>query len=176
MIKPPKVLSQIQIDTSLSHEEEEKLKRFLESNQGVLEWEEGSAAGIDERVIKHKLNVRKDIKPVRQKKRNFRSERDQVIHEEVQRLLKLGYIREVYYPEWIANVMLVPKTGWGAMAYVFTNLNKAYPKDSYLLPRIDLLVDSTSGCERLSMLDAYQGYNQITLAKKNQEKTSFITE
>ncbi|KAL0428261.1 UNVERIFIED_CONTAM: Polyprotein P3 [Sesamum latifolium] len=74
-------------------------------------------------------------------------------------------------------MVLVPKAGgkW-RMCVDFTDLNKACPKDSYSLPRIDLLVDSTSRCERLSMLDAYQGYNQIKLAVRNQEKTSFITE
>ncbi|KAL0404552.1 UNVERIFIED_CONTAM: Polyprotein P3 [Sesamum radiatum] len=62
------------------------------------------------------------------------------------------------------------------MCVDFTDLNKPCPKDSYPLPRIDLLVDSTLGCERLSMLDAYQGYNQIKLAKEDQEKMSFITD
>ncbi|KAL0444418.1 UNVERIFIED_CONTAM: Retrovirus-related Pol polyprotein from transposon opus [Sesamum latifolium] len=95
----------------------------------------------------------------------------------MQWLLKLGYIREIYYPEWISNVVLLPKPGgkW-RMCVDFTDLNKACPKDSYPLPRIDLLVDSTSGSERLSMLDAYQGYNLIKLAKNDQEKTNFITE
>ncbi|KAL0456023.1 UNVERIFIED_CONTAM: Polyprotein P3 [Sesamum latifolium] len=62
------------------------------------------------------------------------------------------------------------------MCVDFTDLNKVCPKDSYPLPRIDLLVDLTSGCERLSMLDAYQRYNQIKLDVRDQEKTSFITE
>ncbi|KAL0461342.1 UNVERIFIED_CONTAM: Polyprotein P3 [Sesamum latifolium] len=104
-------------------------------------------------------------------------EKNLIIHQEVERLLKAGHIREVRYPDWIANVVLVPKPGgkWH-MCVDFTDLNKACPKDLYPLPRIDQLVDSTAGCERLSMLDAYQGYNQIKLAKEDHEKTSFITE
>ncbi|KAL0305109.1 UNVERIFIED_CONTAM: Retrovirus-related Pol polyprotein from transposon opus [Sesamum calycinum] len=58
----------------------------------------------------------------------------------------------------------------------FTDLNKACPKDPFPLPRIDILVDSTSGCEMLSFLDAYQGYNQIPLAPEDQEKASFVTD
>ncbi|KAL0434053.1 UNVERIFIED_CONTAM: Retrovirus-related Pol polyprotein from transposon gypsy [Sesamum latifolium] len=62
------------------------------------------------------------------------------------------------------------------MCINFTNLNRAYPKDSFPLPRIDALIDSTSGCELMSFLDAFQGYNQIRLALEDQEKNSFITE
>ena len=57
----------------------------------------------------------------------------------------------------------------------FTNLNKACPKDSYPLPRIDQLVDSTAGHKLLSFMDAFSGYNQIRMDEVDQEKTSFIT-
>ncbi|KAL2240234.1 UNVERIFIED_CONTAM: Retrovirus-related Pol polyprotein from transposon [Sesamum indicum] len=58
----------------------------------------------------------------------------------------------------------------------YTDLNKACPKDPYPLPRIDLLVDSTAGCALFSMMDAYQGYHQIFMAKGDAEKTAFVTE
>lgn len=58
----------------------------------------------------------------------------------------------------------------------FIDLKNACPKDSNPLPRIDLLVDSTSECELMRFWNAFQGYNQITLAYENQEKTSFVTE
>ena len=57
----------------------------------------------------------------------------------------------------------------------FTDLNKACPKDSYPLPRIDKLVDSTIGNQLLSFVDAFSRYNQIKMDKADQEKTSFIT-
>ena len=56
----------------------------------------------------------------------------------------------------------------------FTNLNKACPKDSFPLPRIDQLVDSTAGYKLLSFMDAFSGYNQIRMAEEDQEKTTFI--
>ncbi|KAL0415447.1 UNVERIFIED_CONTAM: hypothetical protein Slati_3376600 [Sesamum latifolium] len=61
------------------------------------------------------------------------------------------------------------------MCIDFRDLNKACPKDFYPLPRIDQLVDSTSSCELLSMMDASQGYHQIMLAPEDQKKVSFIT-
>ncbi|XP_022877090.1 uncharacterized protein LOC111395342 [Olea europaea var. sylvestris] len=58
----------------------------------------------------------------------------------------------------------------------FTDLNKACPKDSYPLPRINNLVDSTSGHKLYSFLDAFSGYHQILMAKEDQEKTSFMAD
>ena len=58
----------------------------------------------------------------------------------------------------------------------FTDLNKACPKDSFPLPRIDQLVDVTAGHELLSFMDAYSGYNQIRMNKADEEKTAFTTD
>ena len=87
-----------------------------------------------------------------------------------------GFIREVYYPEWRANVVLVKKAnGKWRMCVDFTDLNKACPKDSFPLPRIDQLMDSTAGHKLLTFMDAFSGYNQIKMAEEDQEKTAFIT-
>ncbi|KAL0423218.1 UNVERIFIED_CONTAM: Retrovirus-related Pol polyprotein from transposon gypsy [Sesamum radiatum] len=91
-------------------------------------------------------------------------------------MLQAGYIRPVQYPEWLANVVVPKPNGKWRLCIDFTDLNKACPKDPFPLPRIDILVDSTSGCEMLSFLDAYQGYNQIPLAPEDQEKASFVTD
>ena len=61
------------------------------------------------------------------------------------------------------------------MCVDFTDLNRACPKDSYLLPQIDILVDSMEKHQLLSFMDAFSGYNQIRLDEADQEKTSFIT-
>ena len=132
--------------------------------------------GIDPSVITHHLNVYPSSKPVRQKKRVFASERDNAIKEEVQKLAIVKFIQEVYYSDWLANVVMVKKTnGKWRLCLDFTDLNKACPKDSYPLPRIDQLVDSTAGHKLLSFMDAFSGYNQIKMDKADQEKTSFIT-
>ena len=57
----------------------------------------------------------------------------------------------------------------------FTNLNKVCPKDSYPLPQINVLVDSTARHQLLSFMDAFSSYNQIKQDKTDQEKTSFVT-
>ena len=76
----------------------------------------------------------------------FAPERDNAIKEEVQKLTLAKSIWEVYYPDWLANVGIVKKAkGKWRMCVDFTDLNKACPKDSYPLPHIDQLVDSTAG-------------------------------
>ena len=132
--------------------------------------------GIDPSVITHQLNMYPSSKLVRQKKRVFAPEQDKAIKEEVQKLISTQFIREVYHLDWLANVMMVKKAnGKWRKCIDFTDLNKAYPKDSYPLPRIDQLVDSTAGHQLLSFMDAFSGYNQIKMDEANQEKTSFIT-
>ena len=61
------------------------------------------------------------------------------------------------------------------MCVDFTDLNRACPKDSFPLPRIDQLVDFTTGHKLLTFMDAFSGYNQIKMAEEDQEKTTFIT-
>ena len=75
----------------------------------------------------------------------------------------------------LVNVVMVKKTnGKWRMCVDFTDLNKACPKDSYPLPRIDLLMDSTTGHQLLSFMDAFSKHNQIRLDEADQEKTSFV--
>ena len=98
------------------------------------------------------------------------------IGEELARLLVVVFIKEVQHPDWLANPILVKKKNrkW-RMCVDYTGLNKACPKDHFPLPRIGQIVDSTSGCEILSFLDAYSGYHQIVMKESNHLTTSFIT-
>ena len=90
--------------------------------------------------------------------------------------MEAGFIREVYYPDRLANVVMVKKAnGNWRMCVDFTDLNKACPKDSYPFPRIDTLVNSTTRHQLLSFMDAFSGYNQIKMDESDQEKTSFVT-
>lgn len=98
-----------------------------------------------------------------------------MITDEVNKLLTAGFIQEVYYLDWLANVVLVKKeNGKWRMCVDFTDLNKACPKDSFPLPRIDQLVDSTTRHKLLTFMHTFSGYNQIKMAEEDQEKTAFI--
>ena len=156
------------IGTTLSLKMRTRLIRFLKENLDIFAWSREDMLGISPEVIQHKLNVNPERKPVQQRRRTFAPERDQVVVEEVTKLLTVGFIREVYYPKWLANVVLVKKAnGKWRMCVDFTDLNKACPKDSFPLPRIDQLVDSTSGHKLLMFMDAFLGYNQIKMVEED---------
>ncbi|XP_074297565.1 uncharacterized protein LOC141628304 [Silene latifolia] len=91
-------------------------------------------------------------------------ERNEVINQEVDNLLVAGKIRKVKYPEWLSNVVVVPKKNnkW-RVCVDFTDLNKACPKDPFPLPHVDAMVDATVGHKMLTFLDAWSGYNQIKM-------------
>ena len=86
----------------------------------------------------------------------FAQEQDKAIAKEVRKLLEVDFIQEVYYPDWLANVVMVKESnGKWRICIDFTDLNRACPKDSYPLPRIDTLVDSTARHQLLSFMDAF---------------------
>ncbi|KAI5335629.1 hypothetical protein L3X38_025762 [Prunus dulcis] len=133
--------------------------------------------GITPEVINHKLSISPAYKPVRQKRRSYDAEWYEAMRTEVDKLQTIGFIREATYPVWLANSVMVRKsTGGWRMCQDYTDLNKACPKDSFPLPRIDQLVDATAGHELLSFMDAYSGYNQIFMHPPDSEHTAFITD
>ena len=164
------------IGSKLTKDLKNSLTNFLRLNKDVFAWKQADMGGIDPTVTTHRLNVSPSFKPVKQKRRSFTPERQKSINEEVRKLLQAGAIREVEYPEWLANVVLVKKAnGKWRLCIDFTNINRVCPKDSFPLPWIDLIVDATTGHELLSFMDAFSGYNQISMDLVDQEKTSFIT-
>ena len=99
------------------------------------------------------------------------------VKEEIQKQLCVGFLSVVEYPEWLANVVPFPKKDGKVRVCVdFRDLNKASPKDDFPLPHVDMIVDSTAGHPMLSFMDGFSRYNQIFMAPKDMEKTSFITE
>ena len=133
--------------------------------------------GIDPNIISHRLNIDSSKKAVMRKSRAMDTECYQALKEEVDKLLSNGFIKESFYPFGLANPVLVKKpNGKWRTCVDFTDLNKACPKDSFSLSRINQLVDATSGHALLSFMDAYSGYNQIPIHVPDQEHTSFITD
>ena len=115
-----------------------ELVSFLRNNTDVFTWSHKDMPGIALEHAMHNLNLDPTFTPVRQKQRKFAPERDKAINDEVDRLLEIGAIEECFYPEWLCNPVVVSKkNGKLRICMDFTHLNKACPKDSYPLPRID---------------------------------------
>ena len=134
-------------------------------------------SGIDINITCHELNIDPTFKPVKQKRRKLGPESANAVNDEVKRLLKVGSITEVRYPDWLVNPVVVKKKNrkW-RVCVDFIDINKACPKDSFPLPHIDRLVEVTAGNELLYFLDVFSGYNQIMMNLDDREKTAFITD
>ncbi|RDY11317.1 Retrovirus-related Pol polyprotein from transposon 17.6, partial [Mucuna pruriens] len=146
------------IRTAMNHEEEDLLVAFLKANHDVFTWSAQDMPGVDPDFMCHRLSIEQGAKPVTQKKRKQGEEKSEAAREETRKLLSAGFVREVQYPTWLANVVMVKKpNGKWRMCTDYTDRNKACPKDPYPLPNIDRLVDSIAGFALLSFMDAYSG-------------------
>src|ERR1041385_6583447 len=127
--------------------------------------------GVRMELAEHKLHIRPGSKPIKQPLRRFSEDKRRTIGDKIAKLLATRFIKEVFYPDWLTNPVLVPKKNetW-RMCIDYTCLNKACPRDPFALPRIDQVIDSTVGCQLLCFLDATVGYHQIKLDVNDQIK------
>lgn len=131
-MKTTKVGMNLGLSTSL------KIVGFLKENLDVLVWSHEDMPGILADIIQHHLNVNLKRKPVQQRMRVFSPEWNRAIMDEVDKLLVTNFVQEVYYLEWLANVVMVKKTnGKWRMCVGFRDLNNTCPKDS--LPARDFI-------------------------------------
>ena len=117
----------------------------------MFAWNAYKAPGVDPNFICHQLNVNPAVLPRKQPYRYSSKEHSDAVKEKVNKLKQAGAIKEVFYPEWLANTVVIKKKNGKWWVYVdFTNLNKACPKDPFLMPRINQLVDATVGHPQMS--------------------------
>ena len=129
---------------------------FLKRNIDVFAWDACDAPGIDPAFIYHYLNVNPSITPKKQPPRCPSREHVDAIRDKVMKLKRIGAIKEVFYPEWLGNTMVVKKkSGKWWVCIDFMDLNKACLKDPFPMPWIDQLVDTTMGHPQMSFLDAF---------------------
>ena len=153
-----------QVGLQLPLHEKQALIEFLRDNIDVFAWDACEAPGIDPDFICHHLNDNPSIIPKKQQPRRSSKDHYEAVKEEITKLKRVGAIKGVFYPEWLANTVVVKKkNGKWRLCVDFTDLNKTCPKDPFPLPRIDQLVDVTVDHPRMSFLDTFQGYHQIPL-------------
>ncbi|GKD11359.1 ribonuclease H-like domain-containing protein [Tanacetum coccineum] len=142
----------------------------------MFAWKTTNMTGVPRHITEHRLNVQEGCPPVRQKKRGQTSDTNQAMQEEDEKLIDAGIMKEFHYHSWLSNSVMVKKHDGSRRMYVdFKDLNKACPNDGYPLSEIDWKVESLCRFPFKCFLDAYKGYHQIKMAKKDEEKTTFIT-
>ena len=136
------------------------MQQVFLSNIDVFTRTHSDMIGISPAHASHKLNAVPSARSIKQRVRRFHPDCHQVIRAEVDNLLKAGFIREIKYLEWLANVVVVPnKGGKWRVCVDYTDLNNTCSKDSFPLPRIDQIIDASAGHGMLSFLDAFSGYH-----------------
>ncbi|KAL0287782.1 UNVERIFIED_CONTAM: Transposon Tf2-12 polyprotein [Sesamum calycinum] len=157
------------------HEEGAYIELLLEFKD-VFAWSYKEMPGLDPKVAIHQLSIRKGARPVKQAQRRFRPELVPLIEVEVNKLIEVGFIREVKYPTWISSIVPIrKKNGQIRVCVDFRDLNGAWPKDDFPLPIAELMIDATTGHDALSFMDGSSGYNQIRMVLKDEELIAFCT-
>ncbi|KAM1784985.1 hypothetical protein ACFX12_037942 [Malus domestica] len=164
------------VNALLSAGEVEEYYQLLSEYKDVFAWTYKEMPGLDPVIAVHHLAVKPGTRPIKQTQRRYRSELIPQIEVEIDKLIEAGFIREVQYPKWISNIVIVlKKSGQIRVCVDFRNLNDAYPKYDFPFPIIKIMVDATTGHEALSFMDGSSGYNQIHMALEDEELTAFRT-
>jgi hypothetical protein len=163
------------ISMNLSREQKEQLCGMLKEFMDCFAWDYTEMPGLSRELVQHVLPIKRGFWPFKQPTRNFNPDLLDRIKEEVQRLLKAGFIRTCRYAEWISNIVPVEKKNTGKIRVCvdFYSLNTATPKDEYPMPVVEVLINRASGHKMISFLDVNACYNHIFMAEEDVFKTAF---
>ena len=133
---------------------------LLKEFRDVFALDYSEMLGLGLRLVVHTLNVDPEAKLVLSLPGHTEIEKQ--IVKEVQKLLAVSFIKSIQHPRWLSNIAPVKKKNGQIRCYVdFRNLNRLCPKDEFLVPNMDLLVDSATRNALFSFMDGFSGYNQI---------------
>jgi len=142
-----------QIGAGMKDEDKVGMLLFLIQNIDVFAWSPYEVPEVNPKFIVHRLNVNPLFPPKKQKLKRSAKEHVEAVKLEIKRLMEVGAIRKIFFPEWLANTVVVrKKNGKWRVCVDFTDLNRACPKDSFLMPKINQLVDTTPKDEFLGRL------------------------
>ena len=154
------VSENIFIRQNSSREEVKTYMTLFKEFRDIFTWKYEEIPGIDPSIIVHEIKTYPDAKPVCQKLRQVHPREAASIKEEVEKLLKDGFIYPVPLTEWVSNIVLVnKKKGTIRVCINFRDLNRACPKDNFLTPYIDQIIDNCTGSVIFSFMDGFSGYN-----------------
>ena len=116
--------------------------------------------GLNTDIVVHRVPLREECALVKQKLRKVKLEMLLKIKQEVKKQLDAGFLEVSKYPQWVANIVPIPKKdGKVRMCVDYRDLKKASPKDNFSLPHIDTLVDNTAKHFLFPFMDEFLGYN-----------------
>ena len=180
------------ISASLTVIEKDKLLRVLRDHKNALGWSLADLKGIRPSMCMHRILLEDGDKPSVEAQMRLNPTMKEVVRKEVLKWLNTGVIYSMSNSAWVSPVHVVPKNGGTTIIRIENNpllssrtvigkricidyrkLNKATRKYHFPLLFLDQMIDRLAGHEYYCFLDGYSGYNQIAIAPKDQEKTTF---
>ena len=166
----------VKIGAGMTKEMKLQLDTLLKEFKDIFVWSYKDMPSLDPEIVQHRLPLKPECHPIKQRLRRMKPEVSLKIKEEVEKQFNVGFSAVAQYPQWVANVVPVPKKdGKVRMCVDYRDLNRASPKDDFPLPHIDTLMDNTTTSLLYSFMDGFLGYNQIKMAPEDVEKSTFIT-
>jgi hypothetical protein len=169
------IVENVIIGANCSPEEIHIYTYFFKEFCDVFAWSYEEIPGIDPKIVEHEITTYPNAKPVRKKLLPINPKKEATIKTEVEKLLKVGFIYPIHLTQWVSNPVPIDKIqGTIHVCTDFHDLNKVCPKDNYLTPFIDQIIDECAGYEAFSFMDGFSGYNQNQIKPEDQHKTTFI--
>jgi ribonuclease HI len=166
----------VKLSSNLTSEQRSEYTELLREFVDVLAWTYEDLKTYDTSIIKHKILLKEEDRPFRQKLRHINPMLLPLMEKEVKKLLDARIIVPLRYSEWVANLVPVRKKSREIRLCVdFRNLNRSSKKDNYPLPKMEHILQRVTGASRISMIDGFSGYNQISVMPKDREKIAFTT-
>ncbi|RVW62120.1 Retrovirus-related Pol polyprotein from transposon 17.6 [Vitis vinifera] len=179
-------------EVEISKPELKPCHMVLKENKGAIGWSISDLKGINPLICTHHIYLEENAKPVRQPQRRLNPLMQDVVRNEVLKLLNAGIIYPISDSSWVSPTQVVPKksgitvmkndegeliptrltTGW-RVCIDFRKLNAVTKKDHFPLPFLDQVLERVAGHDYYCFLDGYSGYFQIAIALEDQEKTTF---
>ena len=124
--------------------------------------------GLDPKFYQHQINIATNAESVQQRQYRMSLNYAARLNEEINKLLKIGFIRPVKRATWLSPIVVVPRKNG--------KLNVVTITDTFPLPFTDNVLDTITGHDMYSFLDGFSGYNQVRMHPEDQEKMGFVTE
>jgi hypothetical protein len=166
----------VKLSSILSKEQRVEYVRLLKEFTDVFAWTYEDLRTYDTNVIEHKIPLKEDAKPFKQKLRQINPMLLPIMEKEVKKLLDAQIIIPLRFSEWVANLVPVrKKNGEIRLCVDFRNLNRSSKKDNYPLSKMEHILQRVTGSSKMSMVDGFSRYNQISVFPEDREKTTFTT-
>jgi len=166
----------VKLSKSLPPEKKLKYIELFKEYSDVFTWGYKDLKAYDINMIQHRIPIKEDQKPFRQKLRRINPKLLPLIEKEIKKMYDAKIIVPLCFSKWVSD--LVPtckKSGEIRLCIDFRNLNKVSLKDNYPLPKMDHIIQRVVGSSRISLLDGFSGYNQVLVRPDDQDKTAFTT-